>query len=97
MNIALALQKEEYRLAEETAIIGEILNYCTKDRQTKLAVEQIIIEMLEVDYDLFPNVCYRAIAEFNRRLTFKRLKLGLTEFQRLYENKTVYTTQDWVK
>ena len=96
MNIALELQRQDYYTAEQTAIIGEWLNKCADDRRTKSALEKIILEMIEVDYNEFDKICTLAVAEYNRRLTFKRLNLGLTEFQRYYGEKSVYANRNRV-
>jgi hypothetical protein len=96
MNIALELQRQDYYTAEQTAIIGEWLNRCADGRKTKSDLEKIILEMIEVDYNEFDKICTLAVAEYNRRLTFKRLNLGLTEFQRYYREKSVYANRNRV-
>jgi hypothetical protein len=96
MNIALELQRQDYYTAEQTAIIGEWLNKCADNQRTKSALEKIILEMIEVDYNEFDKICTLAVAEYNRRLTFRRLNLGLTEFQRYYKEKSVYANRNRV-
>ena len=96
MNIALELQRQDYSTTEQTAIIGEWLNKRAGDKKTKSDLEKIILEMIEVDYNEFAKIDTLAVAEYNRRITFKRLKLGLTHFQRYYEEKSVYANRNWV-
>ena len=96
MNIALELQRQDYCTALQTAVIGEWLDKCADNRKTKSDLEKIILEMIEVDYNEFAKIGTLAVAEYNRRLTFKRLNLGLTEFQRYYREKSIYTNRNRV-
>lgn len=80
--MSVVLSNEQ--LVLEAAFIGWWVENVADDKRTQKAVESIIMEMFECDYDDNEKLCVRAVAEYNRRRTYKRLGLGLTEFQQFY-------------